>query len=383
MYSNQLYSALNPTFFLSLLSGTNPIYAQNINGKYVLKSSLMFKFITMAYVFIYSCSLIYEYNRGDSLRDNVYMGNAISSIGRALDILGQIILIYAIYILSFVLPPRIQNIIERICTVDSIFEELGHKINYRKIFWQQVSLFVIGLVAITFNISISMRGSQAMLFIYYFPIIIIFIMECQFSFLVFLIYQRFKILNEILQKMFGAQEVESKNSKKIATLMEVYDSLVDLANDINRNYTFQILICFTLLFIKTVFAIFFAYYEYFVLGAHMRAVSWGLWSVIDWNEILLLAITCQIAATQARQTGVEVHKLLMNSRNNDIKDKLTIFSQQIFHCPVQFTACGLFTIDSQLLFTIIGSGTVYLLIMLQFQEGTEEANCNIANATAL
>lgn len=383
MYSNQLYSALNPTFFVSLLFGTNPVCAQNINGKYILKSSLVFKFITVAYLFMYTCSLIYEFNNAEAqIEDNVYMGNAISSIGWALDVLGEIILIYAIYLLSFVLPTRIQNIIERINVIDSIFDELGHKTNYRKIFWQQVLLFLIGILAIVLNISISTRGSEAMLLIYYFPIIVIFIMECQFSFLVFLIYQRFKMLNEILHKMSTAQEMQCKYSKKIPTLMEVYDSLVDVAADVNTNYTFQILVCFTLLFIKTVFAIFFAYYEYFILGAQMKAINWGIWSVIDWNEILLLTITCQIASTQARQTGVEVHKLLMNSYDNDIREKLTIFSQQIFHCPVEFTACGLFKIDSQLLFTIIGSGTIYLLIMLQFQEGTADANCNIANTTA-
>jgi len=244
---------------------------------------------------------------------------------------------------------------------------------------------------------------EALWFVYYFPVLVVFVMECQFSFMVYLIYQRFQVINEILHDMStnddnklndnfkvasitGIQTVKSKESltptalRKVETLMQVHDSIIDAANEVNTNYSFQILICLTVLFIKTVFAVFFAYFEQFVLGKTDAAFNWSIWTIIDWNEILLITVTCHLASTQAQQTGVEVHKLLMNSPENIVRDKLIIFSQQVFHRPVEFTACGLFSIDAALLFTIIGSMTTYLLIMLQFQEGNE-ANCIISNST--
>lgn len=49
--------------------------------------------------------------------------------------------------------------------------------------------------------------------------------------------------------------------RKIETLMQVHDSIVDAASDLNDIYSLQILICLTVMFIKTVFAVFFSYFE--------------------------------------------------------------------------------------------------------------------------
>ncbi|KAF5292298.1 hypothetical protein FQA39_LY03332 [Lamprigera yunnana] len=352
MYSNSLFNALNPMFFISSLFGTNPIYSSKNKGRYVLKSSNVFKLITVIYLGVYSTALTYGITNYENKMVVMYFGNAISSIGLVLDAIGQILLIYTIYMLSFVIPKNIKNIIEKISTVDSIFMDIGYNSNYNKIFWQQILLYVTGFFSITFamvfqffvvsNQSI-IQLSSTNWFIYYFPLFVIFVMEFQFAILVYLIYERFRMLNQILADMSKNNESEVKMVQKIQTVMEVHDSLLDAGNDINLIYSFQILVCLTLLFIKTVFSLFFAYFEQF-----------------------------------ARQVGVEIHKLLMTTSGNEIRDKLFIFSQQVFHRPVEFTACGLFSIDAPLLFTIIGSGTVYLLIMMQFQEGTGETNCTAA-----
>lgn len=57
---------------------------------------------------------------------------------------------------------------------------------------------------------------------------------------------------------------ENSELKRIEILMEVHDSIVDAANEVNSNYSVQILICLAVLLIKTVFALFFAYFEQFV-----------------------------------------------------------------------------------------------------------------------
>ncbi|KAF2889885.1 hypothetical protein ILUMI_16288 [Ignelater luminosus] len=229
-------------------------------------------------------------------------------------------------------------------------------------------------------------------------------MECQFSFTVFLIYQRLQIINNLLNETSSKVNVQTRKEyskltfmkdvqivktkqlpasvilKKIETLMQVHDSIVDAASDLNDIYSFQILICLSVMFIKTVFAVFFSYFELLVLGKTEFFLNWFFWIVIDWNEILLITVTCHLATGQSQQTGIEVHKMLMNSQDSTVRDKLMVFSQQIFHRPIDFTACGLFSINAELIFTILGSATTYLLIMLQFQEGNE-ANCIIANST--
>jgi hypothetical protein len=48
-----------------------------------------------------------------------------------------------------------------------------------------------------------------------------------------------------------------------------------------------------------------------------------------------------------------IHKVLLNENDPVIKRKLMVFSQQVDQRPLQFTACGLFSIDATLIFTVI------------------------------
>nr|CAD7573886.1 unnamed protein product [Timema californicum] len=47
--------------------------------------------------------------------------------------------------------------------------------------------------------------------------------------------------------------------------------------------------------------------------------------------------------------------------------KLKLFSLQLLHSKIQFTACGFFTLDYTLLHSIVAALTTYLIILIQFQ----------------
>ncbi|XP_069677283.1 putative gustatory receptor 28b [Periplaneta americana] len=71
--------------------------------------------------------------------------------------------------------------------------------------------------------------------------------------------------------------------------------------------------------------------------------------------------------TQANRTAVLVHKLLSKTKDPEVREELQLFSLQLLHRKVQFTACGFFPLDFTLLYSIVGAVTTYLVILIQFQ----------------
>nr|CAD7411703.1 unnamed protein product [Timema cristinae] len=66
-----------------------------------------------------------------------------------------------------------------------------------------------------------------------------------------------------------------------------------------------------------------------------------------------MVFVCDAASSKSQVTAVLVSKLLNEPIKDDIKRELKIFSQQILHRKIRFTACGFFVLDFTLLHTII------------------------------
>lgn len=229
MHLEHLFEALSPMLFVSFLTGTSPIYPTQENGKYSLKVSQVFKMISIFYISIYTCNLVYGTSNLNTSTNIKYFGNTMSSIGLVLDSIGQILLIYIIYIFSFIMPTNMKNVIDKIAVIDSVLHELGYKNNYNKTFWQQVILLFTGIFSIIIAILTQFyiistqsmfRLNDALWFVYYFPIVVIFIMECQFSFTVFLIYQRLQIINNLLNETSSKVNMQKRKEYSKLTIMK-------------------------------------------------------------------------------------------------------------------------------------------------------------------
>ncbi|XP_023717531.1 putative gustatory receptor 28a isoform X3 [Cryptotermes secundus] len=70
---------------------------------------------------------------------------------------------------------------------------------------------------------------------------------------------------------------------------------------------------------------------------------------------------------RANRTAVLVHKLLNKTKDPGLKEELQLFSLQLLHRKVHFTAFGFFPLDFTLLYSITGAVTTYLVILIQFQ----------------
>ncbi|KAK2585408.1 hypothetical protein KPH14_010080 [Odynerus spinipes] len=125
---------------------------------------------------------------------------------------------------------------------------------------------------------------------------------------------------------------ERKNvANKIAQLVTVHSSLCDTVSSINNAF-----------------------------GLVMLAITLTC--------LLHLVITPYFLILEAKNTAVIVSQLLSSSTNEECRKHLEVFSLQLLHQPLDFTACGLFSFDRTLITSIAGAVTTYLVILIQFQK---------------
>ncbi|XP_024939267.1 gustatory receptor for sugar taste 43a isoform X2 [Cephus cinctus] len=110
-----------------------------------------------------------------------------------------------------------------------------------------------------------------------------------------------------------------------------------------------------------------------------------LWCVLHIGRMFIIVQPCYEASTKAKTTAVIVSQLLSWNLDSDIRKQLEIFSLQLLHRPIDFSACGLFSLDRSLVTSIVGSVTTYLVILIQFQKAddTKDTNDILKNATQL
>ncbi|KAJ9583550.1 hypothetical protein L9F63_022113, partial [Diploptera punctata] len=159
------------------------------------------------------------------------------------------------------------------------------------------------------------------------------------------------------------------NSISILNLRILYDSLTEICKLANSSFSIPVLICIALKFISLTFKLYIFVSrslsnKYFLGTFDIQFVFTIIYSIS--NIILTIWFTTAVAS-EANRTGVLVHKLLNKVNDSRVKEELELFSMQLLHQKVQFTACGFFPLDFTLLHSIIGAVTTYLIILIQFQ----------------
>ncbi|XP_018310352.1 uncharacterized protein [Mycetomoellerius zeteki] len=82
-------------------------------------------------------------------------------------------------------------------------------------------------------------------------------------------------------------------------------------------------------------------------------------------KVVLIVWACETGKNQAREISTTIYDVLNNTRDEQIKGELQLFSLQILHCKNIFLTKGL-AMDATLLVAMVGGITTYVLILIQF-----------------
>ncbi|XP_047116147.1 putative gustatory receptor 28b [Schistocerca piceifrons] len=169
----------------------------------------------------------------------------------------------------------------------------------------------------------------------------------------------------------------SGDARAVRSLREAHDSLLDAAALVDQAYGVPLLGSLAANFVHFISAL------NLMLAVKLRyqVISHGhadflilissCWALL--HVICVLAVTgvSSAAAAETRQIPRLVHKALLpitdvGTSDAQLREQLQLFSQQVMHQRLCFTACGFFTIDLTIVLSMVGAVTTYLVIYLQF-----------------
>ena len=106
-------------------------------------------------------------------------------------------------------------------------------------------------------------------------------------------------------------------------------------------------------------------HRYYIFGAILGSVNTGQYFntvefiiffsyqiAVHFLSVLAIVHVSAAASKESEKTAICVHKLLIVTKSEDLKNRLTLLSMQLLHRKVKFTACNLFTLDTNLIFTV-------------------------------
>ena len=188
--------------------------------------------------------------------------------------------------------------------------------------------------------------------------------------------------------------VAFKGKKRLDTLRSlrgIHNTLCDAAELTNSTYQVQVLmdVIGILVEITTCLYLSLTYAAQILTCRYTNAPKWNLlwlylvWVILNLSKLLAVTISCRSACRKANHTAVLVHKLMV-VRPTDCTAEMRIFSQQLLHRKLCFSACGFFLIDFCLMYNMASSVTTYLIILLQYtgQDIGEARIIELCNTTS-
>ncbi|XP_025263752.1 gustatory receptor for sugar taste 43a-like isoform X2 [Camponotus floridanus] len=135
---------------------------------------------------------------------------------------------------------------------------------------------------------------------------------------------------------------------RISQLVTVHATLCDTVSLINTAYGVIVLVITITCLIHLVLSPYTLIMEDDVRRESIFVIVNGLWCIFHIWRLLGIVEPTYATTMQGKKTAV-----------------------LLLHCPLEFSACGLFTLDRSLVTSIAGAVTTYLVILIQFQKENE------------
>ena len=165
---------------------------------------------------------------------------------------------------------------------------------------------------------------------------------------------------------------EISQQRNIHSARELYEDLCDISVLINSMYGFQILLELGVITVELTLS------SYLILATILGILSVEVdttgrficvmvaWLLLYAFKLISITAPCQSATSEVENTVMLVQKLLLAGFDQNTMAELQLFSQQLLHRKINFTAFGVLKLDYSLLLTIIGGSITYAVIVLQF-----------------
>jgi hypothetical protein len=183
---------------------------------------------------------------------------------------------------------------------------------------------------------------------------------------------------------------DRKISVKITVLRRAHSILCDASDLTNSMFQIQILVGFIEMFVEITVCLYASVtYVTGLLTCQLYNPSrWNvlgmlfMWATMNFAKLVAVTASCHSTSQHANRTAVVVHKLLVaQCLHPETTAELQLFSQQLLHRKAHFSVCGFFPIDCTLLYSMAGSISTYIIILLQYTGQDADNLIELCNKT--
>ncbi|KAL3280917.1 hypothetical protein HHI36_004144 [Cryptolaemus montrouzieri] len=236
------------------------------------------------------------------------------------------------------------------------------------------------------------------------PYCIVIIMETQYYHYLSLVHSRYKLLNDYLMTLLPTENRHKgwteetitklpepmKNKEELAKkilsacdpvfivdhIAALHIRLTDTAYLINKAFAIQLLIKVAITFVSIVSALYFIAIHFSKANHGDLDILFVVWATSNALEVLVTVHVTSQTCDEANNCPRILHKIRNHSNNEDLQEIIEIYSLQMYHNRLIFTAIGLFPLDYTLLYSMVAGMTTYLVILIQFNPQDFSMNMN-------
>ncbi|XP_018361594.1 PREDICTED: putative gustatory receptor 28b [Trachymyrmex cornetzi] len=169
---------------------------------------------------------------------------------------------------------------------------------------------------------------------------------------------------------------------KLKALKKEHLMISDTVQMLNTTFSLQLLATIVMTFAELTFYLYF-YIVHWDVDMKINHTVYEILLTISFMhlciKISLIGWACDTGKDEATRIGINVHEILNDTIDEQIKNELQLFSLQVLNRENTFSAKGLI-LDATLLVAIVGNITTYLLILIQFLITDQVCNKKVTNS---
>ncbi|XP_075222692.1 uncharacterized protein LOC142325166 [Lycorma delicatula] len=191
-----------------------------------------------------------------------------------------------------------------------------------------------------------------------------------------IIHVGFTPVNHTYDKHFIAYIGIPSNAEEyyIKIIRETHRFLYSLHGDINSFYSLQLL-CSVSSSIISIISVLYCFALFSISGLNLyyqhfwiNIINTVFVASYNFIKLLIIVYVCTSTSDEVSSTSGLVHCILNEeSIPAGVHNELHLFSNQLMHQKIVFTACGFFNLDFTLISVVIGAVSTYMVILIQFQ----------------
>ncbi|THK33171.1 gustatory receptor 8a-like [Diachasma alloeum] len=202
----------------------------------------------------------------------------------------------------------------------------------------------------------------------------------QYSLINIIIRDRFKGLNDAISRCsvsegnsfyIGSSSNNQLTVEKFITFTRARAMIYNISLQVSQFYSFPVLLVIFHCSCSSVSSCYFflmTLMESKSSSPVILSVNSSFWTFMELYPIVILSVSVAMFHEEAKRTAdIVYHIIVMCPPDADVVYQLNNFAIELLHKNVQFTACGIFSLDCTLLHSIFGMLVTYLLILLQFK----------------